>query len=1309
MYTSGQIQNLMSTDSRTVADVVLYIHMLWSSVEQIIVSMFLLVSLLGWFATLAGVSFIILSIPLQAVLVSAIKRLREAASYRTDERVKLVSEAIKGIKLVKLYAWELSFVKRILEARSEELNYLRKMAFVQAWNSMLVSSLPTALTIVAFTAFAATGKPLDAAVVFPAIALFNVIRPPLLILPNILINSARAAASLSRLRKFLAADELVPLNEGEHAVNQEVMEQNSLDIVATNASFTWDRSISVAPPTLSSVSFQIPEGSLVAVVGGTGGGKSTLLAGVLGEIPIVSGQAGIRQGRTMSFCDQVPFIRNATVRDNILFGKPFDIDRYKEAIRVCCLLSDLKILPAGDLTEIGGRGVNLSGGQRARVSLARAVYADADICLLDDPLCAVDAHVGKAIFNDCIVSALRGKTRLLTTNQVHFAASHEVDMVMVVHGGTVVEAGNRSELLSNPYSEFARMLEAAGEMGAGEVPSTAVENAEASGIEAEEDADEIGVVIAARAEKTGSSDAKTDAPDYGSIEAGKLTRKETKKKGRVNLKHYATYLSSMGWRQWVLPLVLCGFLSQSFSLSVNVWLSIWSDEKETSNTMFNLIVFLILGVSSVLVTGALAFALACGTIRASVLMHEKLLLSVFGAPSSFFNSTPEGRLVNRFNSDMDKVDQTLGSTLLSLQRLSLSLTFTLGLILWVTPLVVVLVLPVAFICIYIQEFYRKSSVDLRRLEAVARSPLYSHFGETLDGVVTIRAYGDVPRAVNTNNTYTDLLNKTTYASAYANRWLGLRLEALGMTLIFGVTTLAVLTPPGKSSASMIGLVLSYTMQILGVMTWSVRQFTETESQLSAVERVSEYSEPPFPQEEAGGLESFMKEQQELNASMTRTNSAGLISEERMQQLNSGVAHRRHRWPRKGQIDFDRVVMRYREDLPAALREVSFSIRPGEHVGIVGRTGAGKSSAIQSLFRLYELNGGRILIDGVDISSMKLFDLRSSLGVIPQEPVCFSGTIRTNLDMFREHDEDDVQRALDACGLQDTMREKISLDFEVAENGSNLSVGQRQLLCLGRAILKDSQVLVLDEATSSVSNETDQKFQHTLREEMHHCTILTVAHRLHTVMRNDRIIVMDKGMVAEIGKPSELLSGPSRLSALVDETGPATAAHLRNLASIPRGERFADLPGSEQYTNGRRENGVLINGRSGTDDDVSLREQVQAAFLELRTALTDIDSPSWRSELLTAGVEGSQWRGQLRTMVSKLSVLSENLSPPVESDMNGTVESYVAVVPNLSSDMIAEVLQDASPGVGLRKRGKNRSDDDLNENGFVDEKASSRKQ
>lgn len=1252
VFTQGNIQNMMSTDSRTVADVVLYINMLWSAMGQILIALVLLIQLLGLLPTSIGVLVMVASIPMESRFVSLTKSLREAASAWTDDRVKVVGEAIQGIKVVKLYAWELSFIERILEKRQSELGLVRKALMVSAWNSTLVSSIPTFLSLAIFTTYALLTTNLDAAVIFPAIALFNILRPPLLIFPYTAVSCARAAASMARVKRFLLADELVSLQSGEHRVTESEFESARSDVIADDASFSWSSSSeAVARPSLARVSLRVPSGALVCVVGGTGCGKSTLLASLLGEVPILSGKAGIRPKRSVSLAEQVPFIKSGTIRDNILFGLPFDLRRYNRVIKVCCLVPDLRILPGGDMTEIGGRGINLSGGQRSRVSMARVAYANADVALLDDPLSAVDAHVGRRMFEDCIVSEMQGKTRILTTNQLQFSTSRQVDYIVVIHEGEVVEFGSRYGLLQDPNSKFTQLITAAGELGR-LTDDREGSTDDSNGVHRQVSADDElanGIVLTKKGEdKTKLVDSSasesslllSSAEKESKNDAAHLTREEEKNEGRVELKHYLAYMEAAGGLRYILFILFLVIGTQMCSLGMNYWLSVWSEQSQLDialgataahgSMIFHLTVYVCIGVFSIFVTSVSAFSIAFASLRASVTFHERMLFSVFGAPSSWFAANPAGRIVNRFNSDIDKVDNNLASVLQSFTRLSLQLAGALCLILFVTPWFIVAVIPVGIVFLYVQEFYRKSSVDLRRLEAVARSPLYSHFSEILDGVMTIRAFGKVEEESKTNHEYTDSLTRISYIASTANRWLSVRLEGLGTILIFSTAALAVASA-GKVSPSLTGLVLSYAMQLLGSMTWSVRTFTDMESQMSAMERIAEFStSPPFPQEESGGLKVTLQKRAK-ESERDSIERRGLISPE-IASLFNVSAQKRSSWPLRGCVKFNSITMRYRADLPPALRGISLHILPGERIGIVGRTGAGKTSLLSALFRLHEIDSGSIVIDGRDISKISLFDLRSSLSVIPQEPVCFSGTIRTNLDMFGEYDDASVLEALKVCGLESTMPDGVDLGYEIEENGQNLSVGQRQLLCLGRAFLRRSQVLVLDEATSSVSNDTDEKIQSTLRTEFGGCTIITVAHRLHTVMNSDRIVVMEHGEIAEVGQPRLLLENPeSMLSLLVGQTGTATAAYLRELTNGVPAEQLIDISTGEPMGNGLKKHALQETG---------LQERARAAMSELRDVMGEVDSPDWGKTLLNDNMDRGEFLELVHDMASKLYAISK---------------------------------------------------------------------
>lgn len=1150
-YESGQIQNMMSTDCRTVSGFVTHIHELWGSVFQVFVSLILLVELLGLVPTLATFALVLCCIPLEALLLSMITALRKSLSRMTDQRVNAISEAIKGIKLIKLYAWEVPFIRRIQKSRFRELGLLRSVLFLQVWNHLLASSLSTTLTVVAFAMYVLLGHALDAALVFPAIALFDIMWPALLFFPNIITDLGKTIASLARLEKYLLAEELQTRGAHCDPEAQASLRARRLEYVFADAVLKWKGSETSF--SLSTNSFSIPDGALVAVVGSTAGGKSTLLAGMLGELVVSSGKIHSRIDRSVSYCDQVPFIQNATVRDNVLFGEAYDKKLYETVLSACCLLPDLRTLPAGEMTEIGSRGVNLSGGQRARVALARAVYNTPDICLMDDPLSAVDTNVGKHIFEECMVSQLRGKTRIFTTNHLHIASSSKVDIVIVVTGGEVVEAGPRADLVKDPNSKFRQLLSLSGiktlAHNSHETPREDAIHASSFSHRAEDV--QQGTSPSQSGYSTNESKAEGNSllkngnnVDYGALEAGRLTKAESKHEGHVKLSHYKTYVFSMGLVRWVLPIVTLGLLDQIMRTCFEVWLSVWSEKNSSHNLGQNLSVFFFLGVSSVFLGGMSMFALACGSLQASTTLHEKLVISVLGAPISFFNSTPEGRLINRFNNDIDRVDSELAYILENLFTLLVVIIIRFAMLTWAIPWFVLVIVPVVMLLWAIQGFYRRGVVDLKRLEALSYSPLYSHFAETIDGVVTIRAFNDVGRVVKMNEIHTNLMLKTSFAITYARRWLSMRMNTTGSVLTFATTVVLMNIPSSRVSTSMKALLLTYMVSLVNIIRWSVKGLTELESRLSSIERISEYSNDAFPRE-LTDLETTH------DTNSNDEEKRAVSCEEGSSLVPESVAHPPHvenaNWPRHGHITFSNVQMRYRSDLELALKSVSFSVKSGEHFAIIGRTGAGKTSTIQSLFRLYDLAGGRITIDGVDISCLRLQDLRSKIGVIPQEAICFSGTIRANLDMLNIYSEEEVQRAFNLCGLAESTN--VSLDFEVGEGGANLSVGQRQMMCLGRALLRQCQVVVLDEATSSVSAEVDDRIQRIIRKEMKGCTVLTVAHRLGTVMGNDRVMIMDKGRVAEIGKPYELLKKDSFLKKLVDETGQESAAYLRRLAGI----------------------------------------------------------------------------------------------------------------------------------------------------------------
>ncbi|OSX72672.1 hypothetical protein BU14_0415s0017 [Porphyra umbilicalis] len=638
-----------------------------------------------------------------------------------------------------------------------------------------------------------------------------------------------------------------------------------------------------------------------------------------------------------------------------------------------------------------------------------------------------------------------------------------------------------------------------------------------------------------------------------------------------------------------------------------------------------------LGVASVLVTATATTVLALAAVRASRVIHRRLLLSVLKAPMSWFDRTPLGRIINRFVADLDKVDSTLSSSLQSVMRLVLGLTGTIALVLYTVPAFVVPLAAISTLFFIVQEYYRPCGLDLRRLESVSRSPLISHFTESVDGATTIRAYNGQARARATSAEAMDEVNRFVFLGASANRWLATRLDLLSTLLTFSAVTLVVVFR-GTIAPSLAGLMLSYLLGLSSSITWVVRQVTDTESQMSSLERIEEYSSDAVPHEDN-------------EVGQTADDPVGFTP---VTPIATPVRVRTG-WPRTGRVEFENVTMRYRPDLPPVLNGVSFVAAPGERIGIVGRTGAGKSSLVAALFRLTELDSGRILVDGVDVAQLPLSTLRSRLSILPQEAFIFSSTVRGNLDPLDEATDAQVWAAIESAGLKGWVK---SLATPVIENG--VSAGQRQLLCLGRVLLRDSSVLVLDEATASVDAATDTAVGNTIATKLH-ATTLTIAHRLRSVIDSDKILVLDRGRVVEFAHPADLLADPaSALSSLVDETGPATAEVLRGVArDAAAAARGGDGNGDDAVTpvksppslaaaaatltpcRGRKGSG----GAHGAAVGASPARIVLDAYATLRAAIMTADSEPTAEALRHLGVPPRAWQGRLRTLVDRLAVLA----------------------------------------------------------------------
>ncbi|AWP14018.1 putative canalicular multispecific organic anion transporter 1 isoform 3 [Scophthalmus maximus] len=1113
----GETVNLMSADAQRFNDLTSFIHLLWSCPLQIILSIAFLWMELGPSA-LAGLAAMVILVPLNALLATKARSLGIENMKFKDQRLKIMNEILNGIKILKLYAWEPSFQTQIGSVRDKELELMKKSAYLTCVSYLLFTFAPVLVSIVSFAVFVGVSSEniLTPEIAFTSISIFNLIRFPLSMLPILVALLVQTVVSKDRLEKFLGSEELE---------SDSVQHDPSFDsaVSVCDGSFAWDRN---AEPLLKNVSLDIKPGRLVAVVGAVGSGKSSLMSALLGEMHRTKGFINI-QG-SLAFVPQQAWIQNATLRDNILFGSPHEDKKLQEVIEACALIPDLELLPGGDLTEIGEKGVNLSGGQKQRISLARAAYNQADIYLLDDPLSAVDSHVGKHLFDKVIgpKGLLKDKTRILVTHGLSFLPY--ADEIVVLLDGEVSEVGSYQSLRASrgAFSEFLDTY--AGEQRKSTLSDSdsCEDTADVYLVSESEDAhadsaleDVVSVVLkrensirrslsrgSVRLRRKSSCVKKPEAVDQ-TKDGQRLIEKETMETGRVKFSVYLKYLRAMGWSYFVLASMSL-ISSTAASVGQSVWLSDWTNDAVVYYNMTyppgkvntRVAVYGVLGLSQGIFVFIASLLLAKGAVAASTSLHSRLLHSILRAPMLFFDTTPIGRVVNRFAKDIYTIDEAIPQSFRSWLVCLLSVLGILFVISFATPVFVIVIIPLAVLYYFVQVFYIGMSRQLRRLDSVTRSPIFSHFGETVSGLSVIRAYGHQERFLKHNEIVMDENLKSIYPWIVSNRWLAIRLEFLGNLVVFFAALFAVIARETMDSG-LVGLSISNALSITQVLNWLVRMNSELETNVVAVERVDEYT----------GIEK----------------EAEWINDNRPPD----------KWPEEGRLEFEDYKVRYRPGLDLVLHGITCNIKSTEKIGIVGRTGAGKSSLTNCLFRIIESAAGRILIDGIDISTIGLHDLRRRLTIIPQDPVLFSGTLRMNLDPFDTFSDEDIWRALELSHLTDFvagLQEK--LQYAVTEGGENLSVGQRQLLCLARALLRKSRILFLDEATAAVDLETDSLIQNTIRKEFSHCTVLTIAHRLHSILDCSRVMVLDAGKIVEFDSPSNLFEKRGQFYAMAKDAG-----------------------------------------------------------------------------------------------------------------------------------------------------------------------------
>ncbi|TGO17401.1 hypothetical protein BTUL_0018g00680 [Botrytis tulipae] len=1128
---TGDIVNYMAVDTQRLQDLTQYGQQLWSAPYQIILCMVSLYQLVG-LSMLAGVAAMVLMIPINGLIARLMKKLQQEQMKNKDSRTRLIAEIINNMKSIKLYAWSSAFMAKLNFVRNDqELKTLRKIGAAQSVANFTWSTTPFLVSCSTFAVFVLTTKsPLTTDIVFPTLTLLNLLTFPLAILPMVITSIIEASVAVKRLTSFFTAEEL----QSDAVILKGPIEDDGEEsLTIRDATFSWDRNSD--RNVLQDIHFSAHKGELTCIVGRVGAGKSSFLQALLGDLWKVKGQV-IVHGKT-AYVAQQPWVMNASVKENILFGHRFDPTFYDKTVKACALSEDFAQLPDGDETEVGERGISLSGGQKARLTLARAVYARADVYLLDDCLSAVDQHVGRHLIDNVFGSTglLSGKTRVLATNSI--PVLKEANLICLLRDTKIIERGTYDQAIAR-RGEIANLINTSENKDVS-TDSETTETSDSSTIldfeqpgeeeekdEAEEAQEHLTQLQPIRPgasgvkKRKGSSNTLRRASTAtfrgprGKLrdeEDGSKSKqgKEHSEQGKVKWDVYAEYAKTSNLAAVLIYLtMLVG--AQTAQISGSVWLKSWAEANDKLGVNRDvgkyIGVYFAFGIGSaaLVVVQTLILWIFC-SIEASRKLHERMAFAIFRSPMSFFETTPAGRILNRFSSDVYRIDEVLARTFNMLFVNTARALFTLVVISVASPPFIAFIFPLSGVYYWVQRYYLRTSRELKRLDSVSRSPIYAHFQESLGGIGTIRAYRQQKRFTQENEWRVDANLRAYFPSINSNRWLAVRLEFLGSIIILAAAGLSIVTvAAGRPlSSGFVGLAMSYALQITQSLNWIVRQTVEVETNIVSVERVLEYARLPSEAPE--------------------------------------VIHR-HRppisWPASGGVNFNNYSTRYREGLDLVLKNVNLDIKPHEKIGVVGRTGAGKSSLTLALFRIIEPSEGNISIDALNTSTIGLLDLRRRLAIIPQDAALFEGTVRDNLDPGHVHDDTELWSVLEHARLKDHVSTMSGgLEAKIQEGGSNLSQGQRQLVSLARALLAPSNILVLDEATAAVDVETDALLQTTLRSPLFaKRTIITIAHRINTILDSDRIVVLEQGQVKEFDSPKKLMEKRGLFWKLVREAG-----------------------------------------------------------------------------------------------------------------------------------------------------------------------------
>ncbi|KAF8379122.1 hypothetical protein HHK36_028551 [Tetracentron sinense] len=1086
-HTSGEIINYMSVDIERITDFIWYLNIIWMLPIQIFLAICILNINLG-LGSLAGLAATAMVMACNIPITRIQKRFQSKIMEAKDDRMKATSEVLRNMKTLKLQSWDSQYLHKLESLRENEFNWLWKSIRLTAISAFIFWGSPAFISVVTFGACMLMGIPLTAGRVLSALATFQMLQNPIFSLPDLLSVIAQAKVSVDRVASYLLKDEIQ-----SDAVEFVPKDESGFEVNIETGKFSWNPES--GGPTLDGIQLKVKRGMKVAICGTVGSGKSTLLSCILGEIPKLSGTVKI--SGTKAYVPQSPWILTGNVRENILFGNPYDSVKYDRTVKACALTKDFEFFACGDLTEIGERGINMSGGQKQRIQIARAVYQDADIYLLDDPFSAVDAHTGTQLFEECLMGILKDKTILYVTHQVEFLT--EADLILVMQNGRIAQAGKFEELLRQNIGfevlvgahsqalESILMVKISSKTSQRPIP------------DGEADAD----ATTSKELLNGRHESKHNLSLEITDKAGILMQDEEREKGSIGKEVYLSYLTAVRGGALVPIILLAQSSFQVLQIASNYWMA-WAspptiESEPVVGMNFLFLVYILLAVGSSFFILVRAILVGIAGLLTSQKLFTDMLHSVLRAPMAFFDSTPTGRILNRASTDQSVLDLEMAIKLSWSAFSIIQILGTIAVMSQVAWQVFAIFIPVTAICIWYQQYYIPTARELARLSGIQRAPILHHFAESLSGASTIRAFDQEDRFIEANLGLIDSHSRPWFHNVSAMEWLSFRLNLLSNFVFAFSLVLLVSLPEGIINPSEdhehkffmvrhcgVGSNIGLNLNVqLAYVIWNI---CNAENKMISVERILQYS---------------------------KIISEALLVIEECRPPN--------KWPEIGTICFKNLQIRYAEHLPYVLKSITCTFPGRKKVGVVGRTGSGKSTLIQAIFRIVEPGEGSIVIDDVDICKIGLHDLRSRVSIIPQDPTMFEGTVRGNLDPLEQYSDNEIWEALDKCQLGDLVRAKEEkLDSTVVENGENWSVGQRQLFCLGRALLKRSSILVLDEATASVDSATDGVIQKIISQEFKDRTVLTIAHRIHTVIDSDLVLVLSEGRVAEYDTTAKLL-------------------------------------------------------------------------------------------------------------------------------------------------------------------------------------------